>query len=36
MPATPANLIKRTSAVSAEYAGIKRTCMPRRLLTVQE
>jgi len=35
-PQAPANLIKGTAAVSAEYAGVKRTRTPRGSVRVQE
>ena len=35
-PQVPANLIKGTAAVSAEYAGVKRTRTPRGSVRVQE
>jgi len=34
-PQAPANLIKGTAAVSAEYAGVKRTRTPRGSVRVQ-
>jgi len=35
-PQAPANLIKGTAAVSAEYAGVKRTRTPGGSVRVQE